>query len=130
AGVIWAAFLPLLIYGLLRIKERRVLMVAGVISACVIIALTASSTPALGAVTAVIGMALFPLRRYARYGFIGLGLLLVLLHIVMEAPVWHLIVRINVTGGNSGWHRFVLIDGFIKHWNEWWFLGTRMGTAH
>jgi hypothetical protein len=47
----------------------------------------------------------------------------------MQAPVWHLISRIGVVGGSTGWHRFNLIDQAINHFGEWLFLGCR-STAH
>jgi len=47
----------------------------------------------------------------------------------MRAPVWHLISRISVVGGSTGWHRYFLIDRAISHFGEWLFLGCR-STAH
>jgi hypothetical protein len=47
----------------------------------------------------------------------------------MKAPVWHLIARIDLVGGSTGWHRYQLIDRSIKRFGEWWLLGTD-STAH
>ena len=33
------------------------------------------------------------------------------------------------TGGSTGWHRYLLVDGAIRHFNEWWLIGTA-STAH
>ncbi|RCS46353.1 hypothetical protein DTL42_15405 [Bremerella cremea] len=130
AGVTWAAFMPLLMY---RAKERGIfkpMSIAPMIAACVIIATTTSSTPILGLAVGIVGTMLFPLRRFTGLAFAGVGLCLVVLHFMMKGPVWHLITRIDITAGNSSWHRYVLVDGFITHWDEWWFMGSRVGSAH
>jgi hypothetical protein len=49
---------------------------------------------------------------------------LVSLHVVMKAPVWHLISRIDLSGGSSSWHRYFLIDTCIRHFGDWWLVGT------
>ena len=59
--------------------------------------------------------------RFFRWGLV---LLLVALHIVMKAPVWFLIARIGDLIGGGGWHRAALIDAAIRHFNEWWLMGT------
>jgi hypothetical protein len=46
-----------------------------------------------------------------------------LLHFIMAAPVWHLISRIDLAGGSTGWHRFYLIDATVRHFGDWWFVG-------
>ena len=50
---------------------------------------------------------------------------LVSLHMVMNAPVWHLISRFDLAGGSTGWHRFNIINQFILHADEWWLLGVK-----
>jgi hypothetical protein len=42
----------------------------------------------------------------------------------MKAPVWSLIARIDLTGSSSGYHRYQLVDQFIRRFSEWWLLGT------
>ena len=44
---------------------------------------------------------------------------------VMKAPVWALIDRIDLTGGSSGYHRFELVNQTILHFGEWWLLGEK-----
>ena len=51
-----------------------------------------------------------------RWAFFGT---LLLLHLAMNNPVWHLLARVNVVGGSTGWHRYHLIDKAIEHL-EWW----------
>jgi hypothetical protein len=72
---------------------------------------------------------LYPLRRWL--GFLrwsGLGML-VFLHMIMQKPVWHLISRIDIAGGSTGWHRYNLIDQAINRFSEWALIGTK-STAH
>ena len=51
--------------------------------------------------------------------------MLVLLHFVREKPVWHLLGRIDLTGGSTGYHRYRLIDACINRASEWWLVGTK-----
>ena len=43
----------------------------------------------------------------------------------MKAPVWALIGRIDLTGSSSGFHRYMLIDNCIRHFSDWWLIGTK-----
>jgi len=54
---------------------------------------------------------------------------LLLMHMLMQAPVWFIIARISDILGGSGWHRSEIIDQAINHFDEWWLLGTK-STAH
>jgi hypothetical protein len=54
---------------------------------------------------------------------------LVLLHLAMKAPVWHLIARVTLAKGSTSYFRFMLIDQAIHRFGEWALLGTR-STAH
>jgi hypothetical protein len=43
----------------------------------------------------------------------------------MKAPIWFLINRVSALTGGTGWHRSELIDQFIRHFGDWWLIGTR-----
>jgi len=47
----------------------------------------------------------------------------------MKAPVWHLLSRVGVISGSTGWHRYNLVNQAIEYFGEWALLGTR-DTAH
>jgi hypothetical protein len=49
---------------------------------------------------------------------------LILLQIVMKAPVWFVINHVDLVPGNSSYHRAMLIDVFIRHFWDWWLVGT------
>ncbi len=46
------------------------------------------------------------------------------LEIVMKAPAYYLIARVDLAGGSTGWHRARLIESAIDHLPEWWWAGT------
>ncbi len=127
-GLFWATTIPLFI-GLWKAGGNKWLYGGAIAGGAFIVIATRSSTPLL---TLLIVLGLMPLFRYRRYGrlaaWCGVGLT-VTLHIVMEAPVWHLIARVNMIGGSTGWHRYHLINEAVNHFSEWMVLGTR-GTAH
>ncbi len=50
---------------------------------------------------------------------------LISLHLVMKAPVWFIINHVDIFSGNSGDHRANLIDGFIRHFTDWWLIGVK-----
>jgi hypothetical protein len=125
AGCFWASLMPCFIAMLWHRGNRRWLCGAALLASLVIIGTTASSTPVLAIVAVVLAMALYPLRPWMsaiRWTTAG-GL--VVLHMVMQAPVWHLISRVDVIAGSTGWYRYKLIDGFIRNFDMWWLTGSR-----
>jgi len=89
----------------------------------------ASSTPVMALASGIVGGIMFVMRRYMRMVRWGIALTLIALHLVMQAPVWHLISRVSAVDGSTGWYRYYLIDQAIKHFSEWAVIGTR-STAH
>ena len=127
-GLFWATLVPLFI-GFARRNKHKLLFWLAVVASTFIVAATASSTPLLTLLAVFCFLPLFSYRRFGRQVAWALLGMTVALHIVMKAPVWHLISRINVVGGSTGYHRYNLIDKAIKHFGEWMFLGCR-STAH
>jgi len=127
-GLFWATLVPLFI-GFARQDKSKLLLWSAVAASAFIAAATASSTPILTLLIVLIMLCGYRLREYAACAGWGLFASLIALHIVMQAPVWHLISRISVVGGSTGWHRYYLIDRAINHFGEWLFLGCR-STAH
>ena len=64
--------------------------------------------------------------RLIRWGTV---VALVALNLVMKAPVWFLIAHVRVFGGSSSYHRADLVDTFIKHFSDWWLLGTNSNNS-
>lgn len=128
-GLFWATLLPLFIGMAKRVRRQKYLFwLASVVSAWMVFA-TSSSTPIFTLLTVLIFLPMFRYRRFGRQAALAFLGLLVGLHIVMKAPVWHLISRVNIVEGSTGWHRYHLIDQAINRFSEWALLGTR-DTGH
>ncbi|WGL18227.1 hypothetical protein PVT68_08010 [Microbulbifer bruguierae] len=129
AGVCWATILPCLVALWQGKTGARVLIAAGITCMPLIVLATASSTPVVALMCGYLGLALYAWRRYMRPLFMGMAVVLLLMQLSMEMSVWHLMARIDVVGGSTGWHRYNLIQQAINHFGEWWAFGTN-ATGH
>jgi hypothetical protein len=129
AGLFWASLLPLIAAQRWDARSWRWLGATTVCAALFIIVACSSAGPISGIMFACLGAAAFCVRHWMRWVRWSLLLCGIGLHLVMLAPVWHLIARVSVMGG-SGYHRFQLIDGAIKRIHEWWLCGSDLGTRH
>lgn len=124
AGCFGATMVPLCLIFWKQSTGKAVALL-GLISSTVVL-LTASASTALSAYAAgILGLCLWPIRNRMRSLRWMLLLSLVGLHLVMKAPVWALIGRIDLTGSSSGFHRYMLIDNCIRHFSDWWLIGTK-----
>ena len=121
AGTVGGGAVPLL---LLLLKKRRRLAIAGLIAAAVVVYASASSGPISTAVLGLAMMAFWRWRENLRPTFIWLCVLLLVLQLIKERPIWYLMALMDLVGGSTGWHRAYLIDMAIQHLNEWWLLGS------
>jgi hypothetical protein len=125
AGTVGAMLLPLFVGLWWQGKGFRALAGLGVVSSLGMAFASASSTPMMTTAAGIMGLLLWPYRarlRILRWSFV---LSLVVLQLFMKAPVWMLISRTGGLIGGSGYHRAMLIDGFIRHFGEWCLVGTR-----
>lgn len=129
AGCFWASLTPLFAAFWWKSLRDRLWAMTGLTAAVIIIICTASSTPIMGIMAAMLGGGMFYLRHYLKWIRWGTVFALLGLHLVMKAPVWHLISRVSAVGGSTGWHRYNLINQTINRFGEWWLLGTT-STAH
>ncbi len=123
-GLFWANLMPIFI-GLGVTLRRRWFFWSAAIASIFMVVATTSSTPIATLLEIVLLLSFFRYRHYGRKFVYCLCGMLAMLHLVMKAPVWHLISRINIIGGSTGHHRYKIIDNFIKHFSEWALLGTR-----
>ncbi len=121
AGTIGAVCLPFAI-ALWRQHRRKAVIGIGACFAMIFAAY--SSGPILSAVAALGALWMWRFRHRMRLvrwlavlGYIGMDL-------VMKAPAYYLIDRINIVGGSTGWYRSRLIQGAFEHFSEWWLGGT------
>jgi hypothetical protein len=128
AGAFGATLLPLF-YLLWKSGESRALAAAGAVASTVMMATTASSTPVLAYASGLAAILCWPLRKQMRLIRWGIVAMLISLHLVMKAPVWFLIQRIDIIGGSSGSHRAELVNDFITHFRDWWLLGTKENSS-
>jgi hypothetical protein len=125
AGCFWASLLPLFWAMFRHDAAWRWLMLGALLCTGVLIFTTASSTPVLAVLAALFATGMYrfrgfvPLLRWATVGG------LVTLHFLMRKPVWHLLARVDVLAGSTGWYRYRLVDGFIRNADVWWLLGSR-----
>lgn len=127
AGAFSGVLIPLFAW-LWTDKKSRMWAYAGFIGSLVMVVTTHSSTSLLALGGSLVGMAFWYLRNQMRLVRWGIVCMLVSLHMVMKAPVWALIQRIDLTGSSSGSQRYMLVDMTIKHFSDWWLLGTKAYT--
>ena len=125
AGTFGAILLPLFVLLWQSGKKNRWISVVGIVSATVITLASNSSTPVVAYVGGVVALCMWPLRNWMRLLRWAVVFTIVSLHLVMKAPVWHLIARIDISGGSSSYHRFMLVDQCIQHFSEWWLVGVK-----
>ncbi len=124
AGTFWAGVLPWAMGRWWTQPQQRVRTFLGISGIVLVIFSTASSTPLIGLLVGLGSCAAFSLRN--SMGAIRWGVVIALasLHLVMEKPVWHLISRVSVVSGSTGYHRYRLINAAVEHWRDWFLLGT------
>ncbi|HEY6937176.1 MAG TPA: hypothetical protein VI424_08500 [Terriglobales bacterium] len=123
AGVFGATLMPLSVA--LWWKGHKTAAAAGFCAASVIVICSLSSTPVLAYTAALLGLCLWPMRRHLPLLRWSTVIALLGLQLVMNAPVWALIQRAGVIGGSSGYHRYILVERFFRHFGDWWLLGAR-----
>jgi hypothetical protein len=129
AGTFGAVLMPLFVGLWWKGKKYRRIAGMGVIASTVMTVACNSSTPVLSYAAGVFALCLWPARRWMRTVRWVVLLTVVSLHLVMKAPVWHLIARIDISGGSSSWHRFMLVDQCIRHFGDWWLVGVKDTSA-
>jgi hypothetical protein len=123
AGVFGATWFPLFVA--LWWLGQRPLALVGAAAAIVVTFASASSTPVMALILSIIALMAWPIRwnlREIRWAVLALA---VVLHFVREKPIWHLISRLNVVGGSTGWHRYNVMDAAIRNFDEWFLFGAK-----
>jgi hypothetical protein len=123
AGAFSGVLIPLFIWQWSE-KKSRLIAIAGLAGAGLMVFTSFSSTSQLAVIGSIVGLVFWPLRTKMRQIRWGLLSVLVGLHMVMKAPVWALIARVDLTGGSSGYQRYQLIDMTVRHFSMWWLIGT------
>jgi hypothetical protein len=124
AGAFAGVLIPLFVW-LWSEGKSRMTALAGLLGATTMVITSHASTSILAFGGSLLALAFWPLRKSMSLVRWGLVIGLVSLHLVMKAPVWALIARIDLTGSSSGDQRYHLIDSTIRHFGDWWFLGCK-----
>jgi len=125
AGCFWAVLVPMIFSRIFSPGFGRVIACLGLFGSLGIIYLSSSSTPIVGVIAAIVGFAVFPIRRHMKALRWSIVVVLTCLHFSMNKPVWHLIARTDLIGGSTGWHRYHVINQFINFFREWALMGVR-----
>jgi hypothetical protein len=121
AGTVGATCLPLMV----AIWRKHPAPARLGLIACLVMVFTSNSSgPLMSLVFSVFALILWRWRHLTRQMRIAAVVGYILLDIVMKAPAYYLIARIDLTGNSTGWHRARLIESSMEHLSEWWFAGT------
>jgi hypothetical protein len=123
AGVFGATTLPLSLW-LFKVRRSYGFAVTGILAGTGMVLLCASSTPVMAYAGTIFVVCLWPIRRSMQLLRRGLSFTLIALHMVMKAPVWFLIARVDIIGGSASFDRANLIDTCVRHFSAWWLYGT------
>ncbi len=129
AGTFGATMMPLFVGALRAGKGSRLLAALAIASSTTVVITSRSSGPLSAFAVACMGLAMWPLRGMMRLVRWGMVLGLLTLAVVMKQPIWFLIARVSDLTGGGGWYRSGLIDAAVRHFDEWWLVGTGY-TAH
>jgi hypothetical protein len=124
AGAFAGVLIPLFFW-LWNEKRSRIAACAGLAGASAMVFATYASTSWLAYGASLLALISWPFRKQMRLVRWGLVAILVGLHMVMHGPVWSLIEKIDLTGGSSSYHRYMLVDNCIRHFGDWWLLGSK-----
>jgi hypothetical protein len=122
AGTFGATLFPLFVW-LWRTNASRFWGAIGVVSATGITVASVASTAFSAYLGGIFALCMWPLRKQMREVRWGIVFATVVLAMVMKAPIWYLVAKVDFVGGH-GWDRGYLIDQFAQHWTNWWLLGT------
>lgn len=124
AGALAGVSIPLFLW-LWTERQSRMAGFIGLAGATAMVFATYASTSWMAYGAGLVALGFWPFRNRMRFIRWGIVVILVGLHLVMHGPVWSLIEKIDLTGGSSSYHRYMLVDNCIRHFSDWWLLGTK-----
>ncbi|MGB9553516.1 MAG: O-antigen ligase family protein, partial [bacterium] len=121
AGTVGAVCFPLVV-GIWRTNPLGAKL--GVVACLMMVVTSFSSGPVMSLIWGILALIAWRWRDQTRKILVGAVVGYVFLDLIMKAPAYYLIARIDITGGSTGWHRAKLIESAIEHLSEWWLYGT------
>ncbi len=128
AGSFGATLLPLFFW-LWKSGRAKAWGATGLVASTTVVLASVAGTPTLTFVATLGALCLWPIRARMRSVRWGILLVVLALALVMKAPVWFVIARLDVIGGAHAWDRAALIDQFVRHTSDWWLLGTKANAS-
>jgi hypothetical protein len=121
AGTVGAACIAI---GLSLRRKSRIFALAGCVTGLSIVYACGSSGPIAMVFFILLASWTWPLRNHMRLVRALLASVIVALALVMKAPIYFLMARVDIMEGSQGWYRAQLIDSAREHLSEWWLVGT------
>jgi len=123
ASVFGGSLVPFFLW-LWTTSRARIVTVIGLVASVIITLYASSSTGISAAAFGTGALCLWPLRKHTRNMRWGLVAAIAGLALVMNAPIWFILARVDFVGGSTGWDRANLIDQCVRHFSSWWLVGT------
>ncbi|MFZ7131890.1 MAG: hypothetical protein ACOWWR_05990 [Eubacteriales bacterium] len=127
AGSFWAVLFPVILSlkNYLRKRKEKALINISIVSILIIVFTCSSTTPIIALAAGFFFYLLYYLRNeYKRIKY-SIIFLLFSLQLYMDNPIWYLLMKIDISGGSTGFFRYLLFDRFVSNWKEWLFVGIR-----
>lgn len=121
AGTVGAAALPMAVH--FWRSSRTVAILGGAAGGAMMLA-SGSSGPVMTALAGFIGMFMWRFKTHMASVRAGIVCVYLTLELLMNRPAYYLMIRLDVTGSSTGWHRAALIESAFDHFDEWWLAGT------
>jgi len=121
-GTLGASFLPLYI-GLALTGNHRFHALAGIGLCLGIVFLAGSGGPVNFVMLTLLAWSLWTVRGNMALVRRMIVIVLILLSLVMNSPIWYLPSRLSSITGGDGWHRSYLIDVAFRNIDQWWLIG-------
>lgn len=109
----------------LGIKHRnyRLLSAVGIFNSLIIVWASSSSGPIMTLIFVFSGIFFWSFRNYTKIIRNLFFLSLVIIHLIMNNPIWIFLARIDLVGGSTGEHRYRLFDAAVRNFWGWAFFG-------
>lgn len=123
AGCFWASILPFLIVSMFSKNGKKYFILIFVF--LLLILLPASSTPIIGAIAGLSFVVLYRNSNVVRMFPLYFVIIYFFLDLIMDYPVWHILAKIDLSGGSTGWHRYWLVNQTIRYFSQWALVGVK-----
>lgn len=120
AGTVGGVCIPIII-GILRYHPLSAYV--GIAACLGMVIFSVSGGPIISVISGLFAIFIWRWRHVTKYLLIAAGFVYIFLELVMKAPAYYLIARINI-GESRAYHRAAIIESAITYFNEWWFVGT------